>query len=182
MNEPTDEQYGSLWEQMAHAISPQVPQVSSQNFKLRLIGTVTSPVNKKQQEASTRKEIAKRRQLYDESESDSSSSSEVHYNITSSNESPVVNTRAKSKAQEAAEATTSPPQYDEGSDEYKSDGDNPPADNVEKGNNDVEELGDDDINAEESGDKDSAAEESNEQVEDSEPSTTPEARSKIWFL
>ncbi|MCD7466663.1 hypothetical protein HAX54_003581 [Datura stramonium] len=123
-----------------------------------------------------------RQLLRDDSESNSSSGSEVHYNITSSNESPVVNTRAKSKAQEAAAATTSPPQSDEGSDKAESDGDNPPMDNAGKGNDDAEESGDDDTNVEESGDKDSAAEKSNEQVEDSEPGTTPEARSKRWFL
>ncbi|MCD9641803.1 hypothetical protein HAX54_028247 [Datura stramonium] len=79
--------------------------------------------------------------------------------------------------------------FDEGSDKAKSDGDNPPADNVEEsngnaeeGNDDAEESGDDDTEAEESGDKESAAEKSNEQVGDSEPATTPEARSKRWFL
>ncbi|MCE5166373.1 hypothetical protein HAX54_018088 [Datura stramonium] len=78
---------------------------------------------------------------------------------------------------------------DEGSDEAESDGVNPPADNVEEGNgnakegnDDAEESGDDDTEAEESGDKESAAEKSNEQVGDSEPATTPEARSKRWFL
>ncbi|MCD9637698.1 hypothetical protein HAX54_021135 [Datura stramonium] len=105
---------------------------------------------------------------------------EVHYNITSSDESPVVTTRANSKDQEAVVATTSPPQSDEGSDEAKSDGDNPPADNARKGNDDAEESRDDGTNAEESGD--SAAKDTNEQVEDSEPRTTPEARSKRWFL
>ncbi|MCD7465569.1 hypothetical protein HAX54_001570 [Datura stramonium] len=120
--------------------------------------------------------------LRDESESDCSSGSEVHYNITSSDESPVVTTRAKSKAQEAVAATTSPAQSDKGSDEAESDGDNPPADNAGKGNDDAEELGDDDTYAEESGDKDSDVEESNEQVEDSKPGTTPKARSKRWFL
>ncbi|MCE0480902.1 hypothetical protein HAX54_038130, partial [Datura stramonium] len=93
----------------------------------------------------------------------------------------VVNTRAKSKAQEAAAATASPPQYDEGSNKAESDGDNPPADNeeegndnAEEGNDDVEELGDDDIEADESGDKESVAEKPNEQVGASEPATTPE--------
>ncbi|MCD7472401.1 hypothetical protein HAX54_013635 [Datura stramonium] len=38
--------------------------------------TMTSPINKKQQEVVARKEIAKRRYLHDESESDSSSGSE----------------------------------------------------------------------------------------------------------
>ncbi|MCD7453667.1 hypothetical protein HAX54_021822 [Datura stramonium] len=128
------------------------------------------------------KKIAKRRQLRDESELDSSSGSEVHYNITSSDESPVVTTRENSKAQEAVAATTSLPQSDEGSDEDESDGDNPPADNAEKGNDDVVDSGDYDTNAEESGDKNSVAEESNEKVDDSEPATTPEARSKRWFL
>ncbi|MCE5165965.1 hypothetical protein HAX54_013489, partial [Datura stramonium] len=42
-------------------------------------GTMTSPVNKKQQEAAARKEIAKRRQLRDKSKSDSSSGSEAEY-------------------------------------------------------------------------------------------------------
>ncbi|MCD7464072.1 hypothetical protein HAX54_052011 [Datura stramonium] len=107
------------------------------------------------------KEIAKRRQLRDESESDSSSGSEVHYNIETVDESPVVTTRAKSNAQETAATTASPPQSDEGSDEAASDGDNPPADNAEEGNDDAEESGDDDIDAEESGGKESAAEKSN---------------------
>ncbi|MCE0481323.1 hypothetical protein HAX54_039002 [Datura stramonium] len=84
--------------------------------------------------------------------------------------------RANSKAQEAAAATSSPLWSDEGSDEAESDGDNPPVDNAEKGNDDAEDSGDDDTNAEESGDKDSVVEESNEQVEDSDPATTPEAR------
>ncbi|MCE3215406.1 hypothetical protein HAX54_002285 [Datura stramonium] len=142
---------------------------------------MTSSVNKKQQEAAARKEIAKRQQIRDELESDSSSGLEVHYNITSSDESPVVTTREKSKAQEAIATTTSPPQSDERSDEVKSNGDNPPMDNAGKGNDDAEESGDGDTNVEESGDKDSVAEESNEKVEDSEPSTTPEVRSKRWF-
>ncbi|MCD9643632.1 hypothetical protein HAX54_031250 [Datura stramonium] len=137
---------------------------------------------KKQQEASAQKEIEKRRQLCDESESDSSSGSEVHYNITRSDESPVVTTRSNSKSQEAAATTTSPPQFDEGRDEAEYDGDNTPANNVEKGNDDAEESGDDDPNVEESGDKVSAAKESNEQVEDPEPATTLEARSKRLFL
>ncbi|MCE3052046.1 hypothetical protein HAX54_051452 [Datura stramonium] len=124
--------------------------------------TMTSPVSKKQQEAATRNEIAKRRQLHDEPESDSSSGSEVNYNITSSDESPIRTTRANSKAQEDVATATSPPQSNEGSDEAESDDDNPSADNTDKGNDDVEESGDDDTNAEESGDKDSAVEESNE--------------------
>ncbi|MCD7472648.1 hypothetical protein HAX54_013945 [Datura stramonium] len=62
---------------------------------------------------------------------------------------------------------------DEECDEAKFDGDNPPMDNAEEGNDDAEELGDDDIDAEESGDKESAAEKSNEQVGDSKPATTP---------
>ncbi|MCE3051519.1 hypothetical protein HAX54_050060, partial [Datura stramonium] len=57
--------------------------------------------------------------LRDESELNSSSGSEVHYNITSSDESPVVTTRAKSKAQEAAADTTSPPHSDEESEDVK---------------------------------------------------------------
>ncbi|MCE3216944.1 hypothetical protein HAX54_009626 [Datura stramonium] len=113
-----------------------------------LKGTMTSPIKKKQQEAVARKEIAKRRQLHDELELDSSSGSE----------------------------------FDERSDEAESNGDNPPTNNAEKTNDDSEESGDDDTNVEESGDKDNAAEESNEQVEDSEPGTTPEARSKRWFI
>ncbi|MCD7455870.1 hypothetical protein HAX54_029907, partial [Datura stramonium] len=104
------------------------------------------------------------------------SGSKVHYNIETSNESPVVTTRAKSKAQEAASATTLPTQSDEGSDEAESNGDNPPVDNTEEGN------GNDDTEAEESGDKENAAEKSNERVGNSEPSTTPEERSKRWFL
>ncbi|MCE3215734.1 hypothetical protein HAX54_003307, partial [Datura stramonium] len=114
--------------------------------------TMNSPVNKKQQEAAARKKIAKRWQHCDESELDNSSGSEVHYNITRSDESPMVTTREKSKAQEVAAATTSPPQSVEGNDEAESNCYNPPvdADNTEKGNDDVEESGDDDTNAEES--------------------------------
>ncbi|MCE3050133.1 hypothetical protein HAX54_046519, partial [Datura stramonium] len=107
--------------------------------------------------------------LRDESESDSFSGSNLHYSIETSDESLVVTTRAKSKAQEAAVAIASPPQSDEGSDEAKSDGDNPPTDNAEKGkgnveegNDDAEESGDDDTEAEESGDKESAVEKSSE--------------------
>ncbi|MCD7470179.1 hypothetical protein HAX54_009855 [Datura stramonium] len=144
--------------------------------------TMTSIGNKKQQEAVARKKIAKRRQLRDELESDSSSGLEVHYNIETSDESLVVTTREKSKAQEAAAPTSSPPQSNEGSVEVASDGDNPPADNAEEGIDDTEESGDDDTDAEESGDKESVAEKSNEQVGDSKPATTPEARSKRWFL
>ncbi|MCD7473610.1 hypothetical protein HAX54_015558, partial [Datura stramonium] len=124
--------------------------------------------------------FAKRRQLRDELESESSSGSEVHYNITSSDESPVRTTRAKSKAQEAATATTSSPQSDEGIDEAESDGDNLPTNNARKGNDDDAQPGEGDTNAEESSNKDSGAEESNEQGEDS--GFTPEARSKRWFL
>ncbi|MCD7464105.1 hypothetical protein HAX54_052091 [Datura stramonium] len=119
---------------------------------------MTSPVNKKQQEAAAQKEIAKRQQLHDESELYISNGSELHYNITSSDESPM---------------------SDEGSDEAESDGDNPPANNVENDNDHAEESGDDDTNAEEFGDKESAAKESNEQVEDSEPGTTPKASRSI---
>ncbi|MCE0480767.1 hypothetical protein HAX54_037875 [Datura stramonium] len=63
------------------------------------------------------------RQLRDGSESDSSSGSEVHYNITSSDESPVRTTRAKSKAQEAAATTTSPPREGDTNAEDSSDKD-----------------------------------------------------------
>ncbi|MCE3051820.1 hypothetical protein HAX54_050887 [Datura stramonium] len=82
-----------------------------------------------------KKKIAKRRQLHD---------------------------KAKYKAQEAATATTSPPQSDEGGDEAESDGDNPLADNAGKGNDDDAQLGEGDTNAEESSDKYSGAEESND--------------------
>ncbi|MCE0482403.1 hypothetical protein HAX54_041155, partial [Datura stramonium] len=47
-------------------------------------GTMTSKGNKKQQEAATWKEIAKKRQLQDEPDSDSSSGSKVNYNIETS--------------------------------------------------------------------------------------------------
>ncbi|MCE5166535.1 hypothetical protein HAX54_021499, partial [Datura stramonium] len=143
-------------------------------------GTMTSPVSKKQQEAATQKEIAKRRQLCDESESESSSGSEVPYNITISDESLVRTTRAKPKGQEASAATTSPLQSDEGSEEDESDGENPPTDNTGKGNDDVAQSGEGDTNVEESNDKDSGVEESNEQGEDS--GITPEAKSKRWCL
>ncbi|MCE3215941.1 hypothetical protein HAX54_004144 [Datura stramonium] len=74
--------------------------------------------------------------------------------------------------------------FDEGSDEAEFDGDNPPTNNAEKengnaeeGNDDTEESGDNGTEAEES-----AAEQSNEQVGYSDPATTPEVRSKRWFL
>ncbi|MCE5166223.1 hypothetical protein HAX54_015996, partial [Datura stramonium] len=51
-------------------------------------------------------------------------------------------------------------------------------DDAEEGNDDAEELGDDDTKVEDSGDKESAIEMYGEQVEDSDPTTTPEARSK----
>ncbi|MCE3216783.1 hypothetical protein HAX54_008013, partial [Datura stramonium] len=67
-----------------------------------------------------KRKLQKAWRLHDESESDSSSGSEVHYDITSSDESPVVTTREKSKAQEVVVATTSPPRSDEGCDEVNS--------------------------------------------------------------
>ncbi|MCD7459718.1 hypothetical protein HAX54_041742 [Datura stramonium] len=94
--------------------------------------------------------------LRDELESDKSSGSEVHYNIETSNEYPVVTTRAKSKAQETEAATASPSQFEEG--------------------------GDDDSEVEGSGNKDNAAEKFDDQVDDSDLATTPEARSKKWFV
>ncbi|MCE5165877.1 hypothetical protein HAX54_012778, partial [Datura stramonium] len=77
-------------------------------------------------------------------------------------------------------ATTSPPKSNEGSDEAESDGDNPPADNTGKVNDNDAQSGEGDTNVEESSDKDSGAEESIEQEEDS--GITPEERSKRWFL
>ncbi|MCE2055316.1 hypothetical protein HAX54_042391 [Datura stramonium] len=151
------------------------------NLTICLTSTMTSPVNKKKQEVFAQKEIAKRRQHHDESELESSSGLEVHYNIETSDESPVVTNRAKSKSQEVVAATTSPPQFDKGSDDAEPNGENPPADNAEEGNYDAEESGDDDTNVEESGDKDRTAEESNEQVGDSEPATTLEESSKRWL-
>ncbi|MCD9558429.1 hypothetical protein HAX54_015803 [Datura stramonium] len=141
------------------------PEIQGKN--LRTHSKITSIGNKKQQEAVARKEIAKRQKLRDELESDSSSDSEVHYNIEISDKYPVVTTRAKYKAQEAATATVLPPQPDEGSDEAESDGNNPATDNAEEGNGNVEEVnddaeesGDDDTEAKKSGDKESAAEKS----------------------
>ncbi|MCE3214729.1 hypothetical protein HAX54_053152 [Datura stramonium] len=93
-------------------------------------GKITSIGNKKQQEATSRKEISKRWQPRDESESDTSSGSKVHYNIETSNESPVVTTRAKYKAQEAAIATASVPQAEEGGADAESNGEHPPTDNA----------------------------------------------------
>ncbi|MCD7469595.1 hypothetical protein HAX54_008736, partial [Datura stramonium] len=52
---------------------------------------------------------------------------------------------------------------DEGSDDTESDGDNPPVDNAEEGNDEAEKSRNDATNAEESGDKDSSTEGSNEQ-------------------
>ncbi|MCD7453014.1 hypothetical protein HAX54_019271 [Datura stramonium] len=101
-------------------------------------------------------------------------------NGSCSDKSPLRTTMENSKAQEAIAATTSPLQSDEGGDEAKSDGDNPPADNAGKGDDDPAQSGEGDTNAEESSDKDSGAEESIEQEEDF--GITLEARSKIWFL
>ncbi|MCD7456875.1 hypothetical protein HAX54_033396 [Datura stramonium] len=150
---------------------------------------MTSTGNKKQQEYAASKEIAKRCQLHNESEPDSSSGLEAHYNIETSDESPVVTTKAKSKSQEAAAATASPPQSDEESDEAEFYGDNLPADNAEegngnaeKGNDDAKESGDDDTKEEESDDKESVAKKSSKQVGDSNPATTKEVRSKRQFL
>ncbi|MCD7460356.1 hypothetical protein HAX54_043371, partial [Datura stramonium] len=97
-------------------------------------------------------------------------------------EAPVVITRAKFKAQEATTATSPLSQSEEGGEEAESDGEDPPADDAEEGNDDAEESGDDDSEAEESGNKKSVAENSREQVEDSDPVTTPEERSKRWFV
>ncbi|MCE3050790.1 hypothetical protein HAX54_048185 [Datura stramonium] len=55
-------------------------------------------------------------------------------------------------------------------------------DNAEEGNNDSEESRDKDTEAEESGDKERVVEKSGEQVEDSDPATTPEVRSKRLFV
>ncbi|MCD7451964.1 hypothetical protein HAX54_014342, partial [Datura stramonium] len=93
------------------------------------------------------------------------SGSKVHYNIETSNESPVVITREKFKAQEDAVATSPLSQFEEGGEEAKSNGEDPPANDEE-----------------ESGDKESAVEKSGEQVEDSDPATTPKERSKRWFV
>ncbi|MCE3216774.1 hypothetical protein HAX54_007997, partial [Datura stramonium] len=150
-------------------------------WTLLVIGSTTAAMGCRFLQQPVLKEIAKRQKLRDRSESDSSSGLEVHYNIETSDESPMVTTRAKSKYQEIA-VTTSPPQSEEGGEEAESDGDNPPTDNAKEGNDDAEESGDEDTEAEESGDKESAAEKSGEQVEGSDPATTPEARSKRWFL
>ncbi|MCD7463049.1 hypothetical protein HAX54_049856 [Datura stramonium] len=72
-------------------------------FPIGFTGKMNSIGKKKQQEASTRKEIAKRRQLFDESESDSSSGLEVYYNIETSNETPVVTTRERNYDAEESE-------------------------------------------------------------------------------
>ncbi|MCE0481297.1 hypothetical protein HAX54_038948 [Datura stramonium] len=111
----------------------------------------------------------------------SSSGSEVHYYIKTFDESPKVTTRVKSKAQEAVIATSPLSQSEEGGEETDSDGEKPHADDAEEGNDDAKESGDDDTEAEESGDKESATEKSSEQVEEYDPATTLEARSKIWF-
>ncbi|MCE5166789.1 hypothetical protein HAX54_026546 [Datura stramonium] len=102
--------------------------------------------------------------------------------VRSSAPKPLVTTRVKPKSQEAASATASPPLSKKGGEEAESDGDNAPANNANGSNDDAEESGDKDIEVEESGDKESAAEKSREYVEDSEPTTTPEARSKRWFV
>ncbi|MCD7465251.1 hypothetical protein HAX54_000915 [Datura stramonium] len=57
-----------------------------------------------------------------------------------------------------------------------------PVGSTKEGNDNAEESGDDDTKAEESDDKESVVENSGEQVEVSDPATTPEARSKRWFV
>ncbi|MCD9646688.1 hypothetical protein HAX54_036745 [Datura stramonium] len=76
--------------------------------------TMTSTGNKKKKEVAAGKEISKKWQLRDESESESYSASEVHYIIKTTDESPVVTTREKSNDQEAAMATSPLPQSEEG--------------------------------------------------------------------
>ncbi|MCE0482123.1 hypothetical protein HAX54_040525, partial [Datura stramonium] len=69
-----------------------------------------------------------------------------------------------------------------GGEEAESDGEDPLADYVEDDNDDAKESGDDDTEAEELGDKKSVAEKSGKKVENSDPATTLEARSKRWFV
>ncbi|MCD7465805.1 hypothetical protein HAX54_001973, partial [Datura stramonium] len=99
-----------------------------------------------------------------------------------------VMTWEKAKAREAAEATSPLPQFEEGGEGTESKNEDPPADDIEEGDNNAEKSGDDDSVVEESGvkentvvesgDKESSMEESGEQEEDSNPHTTPKARSK----
>ncbi|MCE0481942.1 hypothetical protein HAX54_040155 [Datura stramonium] len=157
--------------------------VQSNSGRPDIHGTMTSTGNKKEQEAGAWKEISKRRQLRDELELDNSSCSEVQYDIETSKESLVVTTRPKSKAQEAAAATASPSQFDEGSDEAMSNGDNPPVDNAEEGNDDAEESSDDNTDVEDSDYKESASKKSNEQgsisMKKGNPSSSIQDKSKI---
>ncbi|MCD7461070.1 hypothetical protein HAX54_045095 [Datura stramonium] len=67
---------------------------------------------------------------------------------------PLMNLRlplGRSQKAGSSTATTSTPQSEEGGEEAKSDGENPPADNAEEGNDDAEDSGDNDTEAEESG-------------------------------
>ncbi|MCD9645356.1 hypothetical protein HAX54_034212 [Datura stramonium] len=90
------------------------------------------------------------------------------------------NSKRRQLRDESKSESSSGSEFDEGSHEAESDGDNPPSDNVGKGNDDDAQSGEGDTNVEESSDKDSNAEESNEQEENS--GIIPEARSKRWFL
>ncbi|MCD9638572.1 hypothetical protein HAX54_022629 [Datura stramonium] len=107
------------------------------------------------QEATARREITKKQQFRDESESESPSCSKESYEIDSSGEPPAVNARAKVMSQVITEVGPSLPHSDEGGEKTEADDDDPPNDNKEEGEN--------------------ADEESGEQESDSEPSTVPNA-------
>ncbi|MCD9559939.1 hypothetical protein HAX54_018317 [Datura stramonium] len=64
----------------------------------------------------------------------------------------------------------------------KSDSEDPPTDDAEEDDNNVEESGEDGSAAEDFGEKESATEESGEHEEDSDPPTTPNAKSKRWTV
>ncbi|MCD9638014.1 hypothetical protein HAX54_021624, partial [Datura stramonium] len=112
----------------------------------------------------------------------------VHYDIKSSDESPFVTTREQSKAKETTAVTSPLPQSEGGGEGAESDSEDPLEDDTEEGDNDVDESGDDESatekfddkenSFEKSGDKESVAQEFGNQKEDSDPSTTLEARSK----
>ncbi|MCD9558996.1 hypothetical protein HAX54_016709 [Datura stramonium] len=74
-------------------------------YACRFPSTMPLKGNKKQHEAAKRKEIAKKQQLRDEPESDSSSRSEEKYEIDSFDYSAMVTTRVKAKAKKSAAAT-----------------------------------------------------------------------------
>ncbi|MCD9644994.1 hypothetical protein HAX54_033622 [Datura stramonium] len=108
-------------------------------------------------EAAARKEISKKRQLRDNTESDNSSGSKENFEIDSSNDSAVVTTKERSKAIESVVATSPRSQFEEGREGAEYDSEDPPANDKEDGNNDIEKSEDDASATKESRKKESSA-------------------------